>query len=214
MRWRGLGLGLRARKPKQLELELKTWGGKRRRAGRKRQGPRPLVPHRPRVLVRPGWGVHVTLRVLEHVWNLRARRSFAVVSACFERAKDRFGCRLIEFSVQGNHLHLLVEATDTLALRQAISGLMIGIAKRLNRLMGRRGKVFADHYHSRVLRTPTEAARARAYVLGNFAHHAAQNSGSIDDTNPDPLSSAVAGSPLVVAPRTWLMSVGWKRGRV
>jgi len=205
---------LGARKPKQLELELKTWGGKRPRAGRKRQGPRPLVPHRPRAPLRPGWGVHVTVRVLDHVWNLRARRSFAVISACFERGKDRFGCRLIAFSVQGNHLHLLMEATDTVALRRAISGLMIRIAKGLNRLMGRHGKVFADHYHSRVLRTPTEAARARSYVLGNFAHHATQNGRCIDDTNPDPLSSAAAGSPLVVAPRSWLMSVGWKRGRV
>jgi hypothetical protein len=77
--------------------------------------------------------------------------------------------------------------------------------------MGRRGPVFADHDHSRVLRTPTEAARARGYVLNNFAHHAARRAEPVDG-EPDPLSSAVAGSPLVAQPRTWLMSVGWLRG--
>jgi REP element-mobilizing transposase RayT len=156
--------------------------------------------------------VHVTLRVREHVWNLRSRRCFAVLSTSFERGKDRFGGRLVEFSVQGNHLHLLVEVRDKLALRRGMSGLAIRIAKGLNRLMCRRGKVFADHYHSRILRTPTEAARARAYVLGNFDHHAAQRGERGDTTGPDLLSSAGRQSRLVVEPGTWLMSVGWRRG--
>jgi putative transposase len=198
-------------KPKQLELDLRTWGGKRRRAGRKPKGPRSLVSHRPRAALRPNWPVHVTLRVLEHVWNLRAPRCFDVVSRCLEAAKDRFGCRIVEFSVQGNHIHLLVEAVDKLALRRGMQGLLIRVARRLNRLMRRRGPVFADHYHSRALRTPTEVARAREYVLGNFAHHARQRGRQIDATGPDPCSSAAAGPRLVAEPRTWLMTVGWMR---
>jgi hypothetical protein len=123
--------------------------------------------------------------------------------------------RLVHFSVQGNHIHLLIEAADNDALARGVQGLAIRIARALNRLMGRRGSVFEDHYHSRVLRTPTEAARALAYVLGNFEHHAAQWGRSVGDGEPDPFSSAAhraAEPPLVSEARTWLLNVGWFRG--
>jgi REP element-mobilizing transposase RayT len=92
--------------------------------------------------------VHVTLRMRDHVWNLRSRRSFRRIAECFKRASGRFGARLIEFSVQGNHLHLIVEADDHTALSRALQGLCIRIAKALNAMMERAVKVFGDHYHA------------------------------------------------------------------
>src|SRR6266851_3537755 len=72
-------------------------------------------------------------------------------------ARERFGMRLVHFSVQGNHIHLLIETTDKQALARGMQGLTIRLAKALNRVMGRHGRVFEDHYHSRVVRRPTEA---------------------------------------------------------
>lgn len=79
--------------------------------------------------------------------------------------------RVVEFSILGNHLHLVVEADHALALSRGMQGLMIRIAKTLNGLMRARGKVFADHYHSRLLRSPTELVRVLAYVGHNAWHH-------------------------------------------
>ena len=67
---------------------------------------------------------------------------------------------------------------------------------------------------------PTEVARAVAYVLGNYFHHAANWGEAIAREIMDPYSSAaehVKGwtgmdPPLVVEPRTWLLRVGWERG--
>jgi len=53
---------------------------------------------------------HVTVRMRDHVYNLRSGRCFRVIRRAFEKGRERFGVRLIEFSVQGNHIHLLVEA--------------------------------------------------------------------------------------------------------
>jgi putative transposase len=199
---------------KQLRLDLRTWGGKRRGAGRKPKGARPLVPHRPRDRLRPGWAVHVTMRMREHVLNLRSRRCFEVLERCFAAGCDRFGCRVVHFSVQGNHLHLVVEAPNNRSLARAMQGLAVRIAKALNRLMRRRGPVFADHFHSHVLRTPTEAARAVAYVLGNYAKHAAGWGERVDPRAIDRYCSAwprPTGPPLVAQPQTWLLICGWKR---
>ena len=95
------------------------------------------------------------------------------------------------------------------------TGALLRIAKGLNRLMGRRGPVFEDHYHSRVVRTPTQAALVLAYVLGNFARHAMRWGEHVDPKEVDPFGSAAAatGLPLVAPPGTWLLTVGWKCAR-
>jgi len=149
--------------------------------------------------------VHVTLRVRDRVWNLRSGRAFRRIRRCFAKARGRFEARLIEFSVQGNHLHLIIEADSDGALSRAMQGLCIRIAKALNAMMERAGAVFGDHYHSRVLRTPTELVNAIAYVLGNAAHHFAV-------TGADPYSSATSRD-LLAAPQGWLLRFGWCRAK-
>jgi hypothetical protein len=72
------------------------------------------------------------------------------------------------------------------------------------------GPVFADHYHAHLLKTPTEVARAVAYVLGNYLHHFP--AAAVGEHWRDPFSSDVRFD-LVARPRTWLLSVGWKRAR-
>ena len=44
---------------------------------------------------------------------------------------------------------------------------MIRIARVLNKLWRRRGRVFADRYHDRILKTPREVKNALVYVLAN-----------------------------------------------
>ncbi|MCA1827290.1 MAG: transposase [Myxococcales bacterium] len=123
-------------------------------------------------------------------------------------ALGRFGLRVIEFSVLGNHLHLIVEADGSAALSSGMHGLNIRIAKALNRLMKSSGQVFADHYHGRILTTPTELVNAIAYVLGNFAHHHGGAPGG------DRFSSIACDRARVLGePQGWLPRVGWRRAR-
>ncbi len=204
-------------KTKQLPLDLRTWGGNRKRAGRKPKGARAGVGHLKRPRLSRHHPVHVTWHMMPHVWNLRSRRSFRVLSDAFAQGCDRRGFRLVHFSVQGNHLHLVVEAPDEVRLARGLQGLAVRIARRLNRMMGRTGKVFADRYHGHVLRTPAEVARAVAYVLGNFFVHALRRGERVDETVTDEYSSAVVaetGPPLVAPPQTWLLCVGWRRARL
>jgi REP element-mobilizing transposase RayT len=195
----------------QLELQLPHRGGKRRGAGRKPKGKKPLVSHRPRPRFEKPCPVHVTLRVRTSVWNLRSRRCFRVVELALEEARERFGLRVIEFTVLGNHLHLLVEADSDLSLSRGMQGLCVRIAKALNRLMRRCGSFFADHYHSSLLESPTQLVSALAYVLGNYAHHFGGTPGR------DPFSSgaydASTHGRVLAAPLGWLLKVGWRRAR-
>src|SRR6185436_345163 len=94
-----------------------------------------------------------------------------VICAAFEKARERFGMRLIHFSIQSNHIHMIVEANDNRSLWRGMQGLGVRIAKRLNRLWGRKGKVFADRYHSHVMHSPREVRNAIAYTLNNARKH-------------------------------------------
>src|SRR5204862_4207404 len=131
--------------------------------------------------------IHVTLRTVFGVGYLRGPRLYRSIEAAIRECQERFGMRVVHFSVQGNHLHLLVEAEGAGSLSHGMQGLTIRLARAINRAAGRSGKVFADRYHAHVLRTPTEAANALRYVLQNFRHHLRED---VAPTGIDPCSSA------------------------
>ena len=197
------------RKAEQLSLpKTAGWGGRRKGAGgRKKQGSGVSHRRRRRFTNLP---VHVTLRVRRDVWNLRSRRCFRALHRAFVHADARLGLRLCHFSVQGNHLHFLVEAEDARALSRGMQGLTIRMAKALNRVMQRRGAVFADRFHAHLLRTPTEVRHALSYVLRNHAVHA-ERAGRSTTAAVDVYTSAgylaieFALAAAIAAPRTWLL---------
>ena len=197
---------------RQLELPLSRRGGKRPGAGRKPKGRRALVSHAARPRFDKAAAVHVTLRVTDQVWNLRSQRAFRAIESAFEGALGRFGLRLIQFSVLGNHLHLIVEADSSAALSRGMQGLCIRLAKALNRMMRRRGSVFADHYHSRIIRTPAELVNAIHYVLGNHTHHFGAPPGAVDRFS-SPALAPEQKERILAHPRTWLLRSGWRRAR-
>jgi REP element-mobilizing transposase RayT len=166
--------------------------------------------------------------------NLRRRRVFAVVRRALASGREQARARLVHFSVQTNHIHLIVEAEDRAALSRFVQGLGVRIAQNLNRLTRRRGRVIADRFHARALKTPLEVKRALAYVLCNFRKHAGRAGrwlvGFLDGcssaawfdgwTSPDAIERALGlrrcafpgyEGPPVAAPVTWLLRIGFRR---
>lgn len=160
--------------------------------------------------------MHVTLRAREGLPSFRSDKLvFEGVCAAIEGGQTS-AFRIVQFSVQSNHLHLIVEAHDAVALSRGMQGLSVRMACAVNRALGGKGNVFADRYHAHELTTPRETRAALLYVLQNWAKHGPGGS-------YDPRSSAVwfdgwtvppqseGTRPIVAAPRTWLVTVGWRR---
>jgi REP element-mobilizing transposase RayT len=159
--------------------------------------------------------------VLPHVWNLRSRRALDAIETALAGARTWREFRVVHFSMQGDHLHFIVEADGNRALSEGMQGLTVRLAKRLNRMMGRHGKVFADRFHAHVLETPSEVRNALSYVLLNHRSHLARI-GAPTPARLDRFSSAATfdgwkGAPAPEPPRvtsaaeTWLLAAGWKR---
>ena len=191
----------------------------------KRRGKQCPVPHRRRCEVEERFPMHVTLRLREGLESLRRRQTYAVLCQALCKGKEYGEFRLHQFSVQSNHLHLIVEASDRVSLARGVQALAIRIAKGLNRIWERRGKVFAERYHALVLRSARQIRNALRYVLTNVDKHTRRLTSSFD-----PCSSALwfdgwlnvrgkawpglslegADVP-VVAARGFLLRVGWRR---
>jgi len=214
-----------------FDLSAKGWGGRRTGAGRK-PGKRPAVRHISRARFRGTLPAHVTLRVRADVPSLRTVRIVREIERTFAHACERRDFRLVHYSLQGNHAHLIVEARDRDALGRGMIAVGARLARAVNRIARRTGRVLADRYHVRMLPTPREVHAALRYVLLNARKHATEareslgrrvrlnpassgrwfegwkrrhSSKSADEQTPEHDRRAVARA------RTWLLTVGWRR---
>jgi len=214
-----------ARQPIQQAFEFREHGGKRKGAGRPRKPGRPCEPHGKRPSLRARWPVHAILRIERHVGNLRTRNKYHAVRRALQTTHKRTDFRVVHISVQSTHVHLVVEAANEAALGRGLQGFQIAAAKQLNATAQRKGRVFADRYHARILQSPRDVRNVINYVLNNWRHHHEDErletrywmvdyfssgptfSGWKDPPGkPPPSYEPLATKP----PETWLLAVGWK----
>jgi REP element-mobilizing transposase RayT len=146
------------------------------------------------------------------------------VERTFAAACDRDGFRLVHYSIQGNHVHMIVEADGPHELARGMKAIGSRLARAVNRIFRRSGPVLADRSHVHVLRTPREVRNALAYVLLNARRHAAKagrrmsrafaidpaSSGRWFDGWTKPFIPGLPSRAAVAAPRSWLLTTGWK----
>ena len=226
-----------ARGQRQLALRFRRRGGARAGAGRPPRGERAGVAHLRRAAHARQHPLHVTLRVQHGLRSLREPALFARVRRAMAAGRSRFGFALVHFSVQRDHLHLIAEAEDQRALARGVQGLTIRVARAVNAQLRRKGRVFADRYHARALKSPRAVRWAVRYVLMNVRKHTARTETKLAVGFVDPCSSSAwfAGfarpeglafgahavrsewaaangpAPPVEAARCWLLRVGYQR---
>jgi len=223
--------------PEQLEL-FKKRGGKRRGAGRPPKGKRAGSAHKTRPALLERHPVHVVLRVIRAVGNLRRRCVYRAIREATLTAARREDFRIVHVSIQRTHIHLLVEANNKGALALGMQGFQISAAKHLNAAISqgqpgprRRGTVFPDRYHAEIITSPRQARHALSYVMNNWRKHQEDRAAPMSSWRVDWFSSAAmfpgwaeygeeafllrgpkTYDPLVVyQPKTWLLREGWKK---
>ena len=194
----------------QAAFEFRTWGGKRKGAGRKaveRPGEPPHRRVRKRARVTAREPVHVVIRVAPRVGGLRRRKAYQAIRRALLTALVRGRIRIVHISIQRRHIHLLVEASDERALARGMQGFQISAAKQLNaaltiELRARRtidsravvhGQVFTNRYHAEIIDTPRRARHCLSYVLNNWRRHREDEGGHAQRrAKVDPYSSGIA----------------------
>ncbi len=128
---------------------------------------------------------HVTITFVHGLGSLRQQRIFETLREIF-RHPNVAGFQVCEFSIQTNHVHLVVEAIHRKAFSSGMRSLSIRCGLRLNGLFGRRrGRVIRDRYHRRDLFSASQVRTVLRYVLLNGHKHRVVAEGELD-----PFSSA------------------------
>jgi putative transposase len=214
-------------------------GGKRRGAGRPvPRGKRPSERHKQRPFLHERHPVHVVLRAVRAVGNLRRRSVWQAIREATLTTALREDFRIVHLSLQRTHVHLIVEAANKEALARGMQGFQISAAKHLNAAISknkpgprRRGSVFPDRYHVEIIRSPTQARHTLSYVMNNWRKHVEDRAKPMSTWKIDWFSTAAmfpgwaeygdevflwrgppTYDPLVVyQPKTWLLREGWKK---
>jgi REP element-mobilizing transposase RayT len=226
----------RSRK-RHVQQELFRHGGKRKGAGRKPKGARAGSPHQERPVIKPQHALHVVMRVVPAVGNMRRRSLYKAMRDATITAALRERVRIVHVSIQRTHVHMLVEADNQRALARGMQGFQISAARNINTALGvdkyrrRRGPVFADRYHLTVITSPTQTRNAIGYVQSNWRRHGEDQRGLPSTWLVDPFSSGImfpdwkelenkavmwpwreTYDPLMVRrPQSWLLREGWKK---
>jgi REP element-mobilizing transposase RayT len=200
-------------------------GGYRPGAGRPPRRPG-IVHHVRRAKVPFGCPAHVTVRVRKGVPSLRSRRFVRAFQASLADASERGSFRVVHYSLQRDHLHLIVEAAGKAALGSGMKSISARLARCVNRVFRRSGPALDGRYHLRVLKSPREVRNALAYVLLNVRKHWKQRRRAAPPVRLDEASSGrwfdgwrrrprgptSDGKAREVAPaHSWLLRAGWRR---
>ncbi len=245
IRWPNAAGDLRGRK-------REAGKGRGKRAVGRPKEPGAGQPHDARPELRRETALHVTLRVERSVGRLRTRSCYRAIREAAVTVLPHEDCRIVQLSIQSSHVHLIVEADSKRALSTGMKAFQISAAKHLNaavsragswweRLRARRqgatlpkrrkGRVFSDRYHARIITSPLQARRELAYVLNNWRKHGEDRNGVARTWLVDPFSTGAgfmgwrerADAPFawklppayeampVHAPRGWLLRTGWRR---
>ena len=144
------------------------------------------------------------------------------------QASTRPGFRVVHYSIQEDHVHLIVEAAGKTRLANGMKSVGARFARCVNRTFGRRGAVLKERFHHVVKRTPTEVRRALAYVLLNVRKHYRQRRKRIPpvvlevrrvvvrpvgaEGRRRRVGMRIAGRAREVAEAgTWLLDIGWRQ---
>ena len=199
------------------------------------RGKHPRVAHASRTDFPSTNPCHVTMRVMPGLPSLRDGDVAREIEAACRKGCTRESIRLVHYSVQDDHAHLIVETGGAQALGRGMKSLASLFAFAVNRGLGRKGKVLRDRYHHKVLKSPRQVRNAIAYVLLNARRHAAKRIArrkSMGLRNVVPLARArgvdlyssgrwfegwragraarPSADPPVAEPRTWFLRKGWR----
>jgi putative transposase len=200
-------------------------GGPRPGAGRP-MGDGSEVSHLKRPKFSEAEPAHVTMRIRKGFPSLRTKRFIRAFRHSLRQVRLRDDFRVVEYSLQSNHVHMIIEATGNDAMASGMKAVASRLARAANCVFGRKGKVLDGRYRLRALKTPREVRNALAYVLLNIRKHYRERKGHAPPVHIDEASSArwfegwLRNAPTdslspdlreVSPAHSWLLTKGWKQ---
>lgn len=114
--------------------------------------------------------LHLTIKVRDNKADIQNKRILKALHHAIKRGRLQ-QLKVIHYTLEYNHAHLVVEAADNRILHKGMQSLGISLAKAINKLKQLKGAVYKHRYHFRKLTSRRELKNAIHYVFRNGVKH-------------------------------------------
>lgn len=114
--------------------------------------------------------LHLTIKVRENKADIKSKRILKALHHAIIRARLK-RLKVIHYTLEYNHVHLLVEVQDHKVMHQAMQALGISFSKAINKVKSVKGSVYKHRYHLRKLKSSRDLKNVLHYIFNNGVHH-------------------------------------------
>ena len=119
--------------------------------------------------------LHLTIKVRSNKADIKSKKILKALHHAIKRARLK-KLRVIHYTLEFNHLHLLIECESHKTLHQGMQAFGISLSKAINRIKKLKGTVYKHRYHLKKLATRRELKNALHYIFNNGKKHKRTNS--------------------------------------
>lgn len=128
------------------------------------------IRHVRRLRLKKASSLHLTIKVRENKADIQSKRILKALHHAIKRARLK-GLKVVHYTLEYNHLHLLVESVDNKTLHKGMQSFGITIAKAINKIKRTKGSVYKNRYHLKLISSPRQLRNVLHYIFNNGVKH-------------------------------------------
>ncbi len=130
----------------------------------------PGIRHTNRPHIKKPASLHLTIKVKKKKAEIKNKSVLKILKRAILNARKQ-GLRVIHFSLEYDHVHLLIEADNNLILGKGMQAFGVTLSKAINRLKKLKGGVYKHRYHFRQISSTRELKIVMNYIFTNGLKH-------------------------------------------
>lgn len=135
----------------------------------------PGIRHTKRFRLKKPSSLHLTIKVRVNKADIQNKRILKALHHAIKRARLK-GLKVIHYTLEYNHVHLLVESVDNKILHKGMQSFGITISKAINKIKQTKGAVYKNRYHLRIINSAKQLKNVLHYIFSNGIKHKRTNS--------------------------------------
>lgn len=113
---------------------------------------------------------HLTIKVKSNKADIQNKKILKALHHAIFRGRLK-GLKIVHYTLEFNHVHLLVEASCNRVMHSGMQALGISLAKAINRFKSLKGSVYKHRYHYRQISSPRDLKNVLHYIFHNGIKH-------------------------------------------
>ncbi|MGZ3789032.1 MAG: transposase [Bacteriovorax sp.] len=128
------------------------------------------IRHSSRPFLKKPSSLHLTVKIKKNRADMKNKSVLGLLKRAIKNAR-RQGLKVIHYSLEYDHVHLLIEADNNYILGKGMQAFGVTLSKAINRMRKLKGGVYKHRYHFRHISSARELKNVMNYIFTNGLKH-------------------------------------------